>query len=222
MQAVSNITIKDYGNETVAYVDRNFFVTMDSYGTAMCLAVDNGIDQNIQLYGDATTCATAVGEYNVAPSIEDMQRPFHLRYQYTSEGSFSLSMTAWNIFSNETSKFNFVVSGIDCKAPNVNIVKRRRNFRYPLKFTRCKRIKVIGTIDYKCPKTLLNAKQWTLKRWDAKYNTEIEEIDIAKLTSSVNIALALEPRYLPYGLYRLNLRVCYKCFLIFLYSQTFL
>ncbi|KAH3869681.1 hypothetical protein DPMN_032851 [Dreissena polymorpha] len=53
---VSNISITDNGIITKAYDTKTFHVSMDSYGTAMCVAVSFSTDDpRVWLYGDSVT-----------------------------------------------------------------------------------------------------------------------------------------------------------------------
>lgn len=206
--------------QTSAYEDKDFKVTMVSYGTAMCVAVYYGDgDYIVKLYGDTATCSdTSIPEAvflgaTVHNGIAiDVSQTFILTHQYLSEGTFTIQMYAWNVFSSATAEMQFAVSAIDCGAPNINIKHRARDFRNPNAFLRSKRIKITGTTDIECPNTLHNTKKWTAFLWNQIMDTVISEIDITNVLSSVNSELAFAPHYFPYGVYLLIYKVITSLF----------
>lgn len=216
MKPVNGTVITDDGNVTSAYAYKYFRVTMATYGTSMCTAVnfDDGSNLVVQLYGDSMMCSvSAVPDgmfagarlyYNVG---YDLTGEFMISHQYTAQGTYLLQMYSWNEFSSEFADFQFAVSGIDCTAPNLGIKDRHPNFRYPKAFLRSRRIKIVGVTDIACPETLKNTKNWTAISWNGTINEPIESISLDTVESAKNSELAFDPGFLQYGQYLLIYKV---------------
>lgn len=214
MKPVNGTVITDDGNVTGAYEFKDFRISMTSYGTSMCIAVNFNDGPFVQTYGDSVTCdITSVPDgmftgktvqYNGG---KDVSKEFMVRHQYTAQGTYLVQAYSWNEFSTDYAEFQFAVSGIDCSAPNIGIKDRHVNFRYPLEFPRSKRIKIIGVTDIACPETLKNTKIWTAVLWNGTMNERIASVSLANVTSAVNSELALDPGLLPYGQYLLKYKV---------------
>ena len=75
-------------------------------------------------------------------------------------------------------------------------------------FLRSQRVKIIGLTDLACPNTLKNYKNWTCESWSPQWNTKIANVNLAGVPSAFNSELALEPSFLPMGLYKCTYIVC--------------
>jgi len=214
MRPVNGTAISDDNNITAAYVTKTFRITMTSYGTSMCTAVYFDDGMSVQLYGDFETCDVTMVPDGMFPGAVvyynggyDVSQEFSVPHQYNTQGTYTVQVYSWNEFSTDVAELQFAVSGIDCSAPNIGIKDRHPNFRYPRKFERSKRIKIVGVTDIACPETLRNTKNWTAILWNETMNEPIYSVSLSNVSSVINSELAMDPGYLQYGQYLLKYKV---------------
>lgn len=208
MEPAANITITDNGVVTKAYEYKDFIINFDSIGADMCLAVDNGIDDQLFLYGNEIACQSDAYKWsNGVYLTEAITNPFTVSYQYTVESTYHMVVTGYNAFWTTTKNFHFAVSAIDCTAPNIDIKDRRRFFNYPQSIKRSKRNRIVGITDIACPDTLNNQKVWTAQLWDGINDEPLDKVSLTSLSSSIKSELSIPALFFPYGLYRLNYKV---------------
>jgi hypothetical protein len=142
--------------------------------------------------------------------LTDVSDAFTLTHYFTTDGTFTMNVFAWNYISSQTAEYQFTISGLDCSAPNINIRERSRDFRTPMPFLRSKRAKITGLTDViTCPNTVRNKKRWTAFLVERTTGERIREINITGVDSSINSELAFDPLYLEYGVYLLFYKVNY-------------
>ena len=209
MEPSTNIIITDNGIVTKAYDYKSFEISFATVGTSICLAIDNGIDPELYLYGDEVECQTdavrwASGQYNPT----EITNPFKVTYQYTREDTYLMTVIGYNSYNWTTSaKLYFTVTSIDCKAPNIDLEDRKRFFNYPHIYKKSLRHRIVGITDIACPDTLNNVKAWTAELWDEIDDISLGNVDLTSLESSINSELSIPALFLPYGLYKLNYKV---------------
>ncbi|WAQ97034.1 PK1L2-like protein, partial [Mya arenaria] len=199
---------------TRAYEEKTFNISMESYGTAQCVAFYSGKTDNIViLYGNPVDCDDTDAGLNtyfpgkifqLSAVLTDVSQSFEVQMMYTAEDTYTAEVYAWNMFSNEFTEFEFPVSRLSCSAPNLAIIDGRPNFLYPKECRRSNRCKIIGSVDLQCPNTLQNTKSWTVEKWNGFLNQKILDIDLTTVRSRVNSELALEPSFLTLGLYKIT------------------
>ena len=208
MAPAANITITDNGVVTKAYEYKTFIISFDVIGAEMCLAVDNGADAQLYLYGDETACKTDSDKWTYGVYFNtSLTNPFTLSYEYTSDSTYHMIVTGYNEFWTTSADFYFAVTSLDCSTPNIDISDRHRYFNYPFSVKRKNRNRIVGITDIACPDTLLNNKVWTCERWDSINDVSLGSVDLTSLSSAIKSELSLPGLFLPYGLYRLNYKV---------------
>ena len=208
MEPAANISVSDGGIVTQAYDYKNFTVSFDAIGGEMCLAVDNGIDDQLYLYGYEAACQSDNAKWtNGIHFNTTLTNPFTLSYQYTRESSYHMTVTGYNAFWTTTTDFHFAVSSLDCLRPNIDIEYRHRFFNAAFAVKKKLRNRIVGITDIACPNTLQNNKLWTCELWDSINDVSQGSVDLSSLSSAIKSELSIPALFLPYGLYRLKYKV---------------
>ena len=208
MDPAVNMSISDGGVVTRAYDYKNFTVSFDAIGPEMCLAVDNGIDSQLFLYGYDAACQADNAKWTSGIHINTtLINPFELSYQYTSEATYHMTVTGYNQFWTTSADFYFAVSSIDCQKPNIGVKNRHPYFNAPFPLKKKLRNRIVGITDIACPNTLQNNKLWTCDAWDSINDVSLGSVDLSSLSSSIKSELSIPPLFLPLGLYRCRYKV---------------
>lgn len=136
---IINVTVNDYGIITRAYEDKIFNITMESYGSDMCVAIDFDLgDGVIKMYGDPQENCDKLNTgllerfpdaTGFEPNVQDTTKTFNVTARYVAEATYTVKVYAFNKFTSDDGTFEFPVSTISCSAPNLQIVKGKENFR---------------------------------------------------------------------------------------------
>lgn len=184
----------------------NITLTLPTMGNKTCVSVDFGDGSPIEYYGSDVGCSLLKLDTIVLAGKAD--KTMKLEHNFAVAGTYNIQFLAIDGFGQFHQEKPIVVSDVACKPPNITIRDASTDFEKPVIMKRHKQIRILTKTKITCSHTRDNVKQWAIYTVNPLTGEETGEvIDISKNPSAITSELALRPRFLALGLYKVTYTV---------------
>uniref|UniRef100_A0A1I8J973 PKD domain-containing protein n=1 Tax=Macrostomum lignano TaxID=282301 RepID=A0A1I8J973_9PLAT len=191
---------------------RSLSVVWDVLSEDTCVYVDLGIATELHLYGPAACLAICRPpdnkDYNHSSSLVSNNR-IDFSVVYKKRGTYIVKVFTCNQFANDSFTATVAVSPSKCLPPHVTMADEpHMRVENPRKVLRSASVTVECIItELPCEATPQNRREWLIESLDETTRSVTGIVDVSSLPTFGNTILALPPRFLELGLYRVTARV---------------